>query len=140
VLGHEALAVYRGHFLSVDLYSDWIVAARRRYQRLWTALLSGLARLELEGAHFDRAILLLARLVDDAPDDEAAVQHLMIAYAASGRRADALRAYHRLKVQLNAALGIEPSAHLRALEMTIRAGDPVVSGPRDVLVTRAFAP
>lgn len=121
-VGYEALDLYRGHFLNMDLYFDWIVVTRRRYQRLWTALVSALAGLELKDAHFDRAILLLAKLVDDAPDDEAAVQRLMIAYAASGRRAEALRAYRRLKVQLTAALGIEPSADLAALEGAIRAG------------------
>jgi DNA-binding SARP family transcriptional activator len=130
--GYQALGLYRGHFLSMDLYFDWIVAARRRYQRLWTALVSALAGLELEDAHFTEAILLLARLVDDTPDDEAAVQCLMIAYTASGRRAEALRAYQRLKVQLTAALGIEPSAHLTALDMAIRAGDSVAQWmPRD---------
>jgi DNA-binding SARP family transcriptional activator len=130
---YEALALYRGHFLNMDLYFDWIVAARRRYQRLWTALVSALAELELEDAHFDKAILLLARLVDDSPDDEAAVRRLMVAYAASGRRAEALRTYHRLQVHLSAALDIEPCADLKALEQAIRAAQSMTDWmPRSV--------
>jgi DNA-binding SARP family transcriptional activator len=133
-VGYKALGLYRGHFLSTDLYVDWIVTARRRYQRLWTALVSALARLELEEAHFDRSILLLARLVDEFPDDEAAVKGLMIAYAASGHRAEALRTYRRLSVQLTAALDIEPGADLKALEQAIRAAQPVTEWmPRELV-------
>jgi len=124
-VGYKALGLYRGHFLSTDLYVDWIVTARRRYQRIWIALVGALARLELEEAHFDKSILLLARLVDEFPDDEAAVKCLMIAYAASGHRAEALRVYRRLSVQLTGALDIEPSADLKALDQAIRAAQPL---------------
>ena len=129
-VGYQALGLYRGHFLNTDLYLDWIVAARRRYQRLWTALVSALAELELEDAHFGKAILLLAGLVDESPDDEAAVKRLMIAYAASGRRAEALRTYRRLAVNLSATLDIEPGADLKALEQAIRAGQPMTDWMR----------
>lgn len=123
--GYRALALYRGHFLNMDLYLDWIVAARSRYQRLWTALVGALAGLELEDEHFDKAILLLARLVDESPDDEAAVKRLMIAYAASGRRAEALRTYRRLRMHLSTTLDIEPGADLNVLEQAIRAAQPM---------------
>ena len=125
VLAYKALGLYRGHFLDTDMYVDWIVAARRRYQRLWTALVSTLASFELGDAHFDKAILLLARLVDESPDDEGAVKALMVAYAASGRRAEALRTYRRLSVHLKAALEIEPGVDLKTLEQAIRAAQPL---------------
>ena len=44
----------------------------------------------------------------------------------SGRQADALRAYQRLRTQLDDELGIEPSPTLRHLEQAILEQDPSI--------------
>jgi predicted ATPase/DNA-binding SARP family transcriptional activator len=54
---------------------------------------------------------------------------LMLALYRSGRQADALRAYQRLRTRLGHELGIEPSTELRALEQGILNQDPALQPP-----------
>jgi predicted ATPase/DNA-binding SARP family transcriptional activator len=67
---------------------------------------------------------------------EGAVAVLMRALVAAGRPGDALRAYGRLRTELAAQLGLDPSAELRALHEQILRQEPVVQVPAQ----RAAAP
>jgi predicted ATPase/DNA-binding SARP family transcriptional activator len=54
-------------------------------------------------------------------------QQLMLALYRSGRQAEALRAYQRLRLVLNEELGIEPNEEIKALEAAILNHDPDVN-------------
>src|SRR5262249_40276490 len=63
---------------------------------------------------------------------------LMLALYRSGRQADALRAYARLREQLAEELGIDPSTELRDLEQQILVQDDAVAAMPSGLVTFLF--
>jgi DNA-binding SARP family transcriptional activator len=58
---------------------------------------------------------------------------LMLALYRSGRQAEALRAFQRLRTILGSELGLEPSEEVRALEARIVARDPILSDPQAAL-------
>jgi DNA-binding SARP family transcriptional activator/tetratricopeptide (TPR) repeat protein len=112
--------------------------------------LAGLAPLEEEADHLDvlhvqlqRAVCEsglavgehlqlvpeLERLATEHPLDEQLCRHLMVALYRSGRQADALAAYQRLRTTLTEELGIDPSQALRELETAILRQDPALDAP-----------
>ena len=72
----------------------------------------------------------LTRFVDDEPLDERACGLLMLALYRSGRQADALAAYQRLRTDLGDQLGLDPSPELRELENQILLQEASLAPPR----------
>ncbi len=69
-----------------------------------------------------------AALVAAAPLRERRTRQLMLALYRSGRPADALAAYRRLRDALVADLGVDPSSDTRELELRILRQDPTLTG------------
>jgi predicted ATPase/DNA-binding SARP family transcriptional activator len=65
---------------------------------------------------------------------------LMLALYRSGRQADALRAFQRLRKELGEGLGIEPSAELVALEEAIILHRPELTAPPSSLLLQEMTP
>jgi DNA-binding SARP family transcriptional activator len=133
---NRALELYRGPFLIHDPEYGWAVRARDHYQRIWTVLVSGIARAETAQKNFDRAILLLGKLVDACPDDEDATHRLMVVYAATGRRGQALRLFDNLRRHLSESLDAAPGEVLTRLSAAVRAGDSMEQWLADSLAQR----
>jgi DNA-binding SARP family transcriptional activator/ABC-type glycerol-3-phosphate transport system substrate-binding protein/tRNA A-37 threonylcarbamoyl transferase component Bud32 len=122
----EGLALWRG-----QPYEDFV------YERFAESEVSRLEELRFEAVELrveaDLRQGLAAELVGELeglahlhPLREHLTSLLMVALYRCGRRADALRAYGRLRARLGGELGLEPSAPLRALEAQILAGDPAL--------------
>ena len=77
------------------------------------------------GRHVEAAGRLDA-LVAEHPYRERFWAQLMLALARSGRQAEALRAYQRVRRLLGDDLGLEPGAELRDLEQAILLGEPTL--------------
>ncbi|MEG3627035.1 AfsR/SARP family transcriptional regulator [Streptomyces poriticola] len=71
----------------------------------------------------------LTALVHQYGTHEDLVAHLMLALYRSGRQADALMAYHRLRARLREEFGTKPSARLQHLHMHMLAGHPRLEPP-----------
>jgi len=123
----EALALWRGHAYAEFADADFARAEASRLDEL---------RLAAVEERFD-ALLALGEHGGVAGEIEAfASRHpfrerprgqLMIALYRSGRQAEALAAYQALRRSLAEELGLEPSAHLQALEARILRQDPSLS-------------
>jgi DNA-binding SARP family transcriptional activator/transcriptional regulator with XRE-family HTH domain len=109
----RGLALWRGDPLSdiEPLYRHPVVTGLAR-QRDYAIIDYAEAACQL-GWH-DRPLRYLERLIEQSPFDERGFAYYMIALAGSGRPADALQAFERIRRRLAADLGLSPGPELRA--------------------------
>lgn len=122
----EALSLWRGDPYEDVAHTPTIVAERIRLgeQRLVAVERRVAADLDL-GEH-QRLVPELEQLVEEYPWREGLSAHLMLACYRSGRQADALAAYRKLRYKLAQELGIEPGLEVRRLEEQILLQDPAL--------------
>jgi DNA-binding SARP family transcriptional activator len=141
VLG-SALSLWRGepfaNVTSEELRRDAIGLDERRLAALEARID---ADLQL-GRHHD-LISELTTVVAEHPLRERLHGQLMVALYRSGRPADALASYRRLRQMLTRELGLEPNSALQRLERAILLADPSLDPPvpvRPAQVIRAGPP
>lgn len=119
----RALRLWRGFPLSnVDspaLHRDVLPGLTERYLRAVELR----ADLCLRLGRYSTVVQELSAVVPQHPFHERMAGQLMIALVKSGRRADALAAYDRLRRTLADELGIDPSAALQSLQGRILRAD-----------------
>lgn len=86
---------------------------------------------EMALGHHNSVLDELAVMVENEPLRERSCGQLMLALNRSGRQADALRAYTRVRAGLVEGLGLEPGQQLQALQQAILNQDPALSRPVD---------
>jgi DNA-binding SARP family transcriptional activator/tetratricopeptide (TPR) repeat protein len=124
----EALGLWRGEpFAGLD--TPWINAIRQSL-----LLQRQAARLDLIDIRLRRGehTALLAELTDQArehPQDERVAGQLMLALYHSGRQADALGHYQRIRNQLVGELGADPGPALQQLHQQVLTADPALAAP-----------
>ncbi len=129
VLLDEALAMWRGSpfgSLADDVPSLRIESTRLEELRLDAIELLIDCEFEIDGG--GPRIGDLERLVVEHPYREGLWRRLMLALYRSGRQAEALGAYQRVRRILGQDLGIEPSRELVQLEDQILRQDPALDG------------
>lgn len=130
----DALALWRGPVLA-DLAETgvaWPELATVRNARL--DVLEDYLEAELASGRHHAAIGELELMVEAEPLRERLCRQLMIALYRSGRQADALRVYARVRTETVERLGLEPSRELRCLQQAILAHDPSLAPPGQATV------
>lgn len=117
-----ATRLWSGEPLPEERYSDWAASWRERLSSLNADVLGALAEAHTRAGEHNAAARAARFLVDLDPLDEHAQRLLMGAYAAAGRRGDALRQFLECRRALVEELGIEPEAETLALQRRILAG------------------
>ncbi|GAA1676178.1 BTAD domain-containing putative transcriptional regulator [Fodinicola feengrottensis] len=118
----EALGLWRGRALA-DVppdSQDPIVVARLVRQRLDAA--NACAQALIRSREADHAVRVLDPLIDEYFLDEPLQAAWMQALAASGRQADALEAYERVRKHLRTELGVDPGSVLTECLVKILRG------------------
>jgi DNA-binding SARP family transcriptional activator len=124
-----ALDEWRGPALADVADEDWARAATVHWGELrLTALEARFDALLALGRHSEAAGEL-ERATDEHPLREGFARQLMIALYRSGRQADALRAYSRIRTVLAEELGLDPTPELAALQAAILNHDPDLAAP-----------
>lgn len=118
-----AAGIWRGEPLPEERYSDWAAAWRERLSSLRGDILGAMAEAQGRAGDHASAVRAARALVDLDPLDEYSQRMLIGAYAAAGRRGDALRQFLECRRALVEQLGIEPDAETLALQRRILAGD-----------------
>ncbi|WP_069804318.1 DUF6788 family protein [Thermogemmatispora onikobensis] len=131
----EAVALYANDLLPEMSDVPWVVTRRDMLRRHWMGALLELADLRLAREAYAAVIEPMDRLLAADDTNEAAVQRLIIALTARGRRAEAMRVYHRLVEALRRAHDIEPLAETRRLYEEVRRGSVGVKGLPSVPLT-----
>ena len=117
----HAVDLYDDGLLPEDRYEDWASRERDSVQMEYLAILEELvALLESRGA-LDHAIDVVRLLIGADPLREDSHTTLIRLSALAGRRADALRAYERLRTTLAAELGTPPGPTAERLVAEIRS-------------------
>ncbi|MFD3406584.1 BTAD domain-containing putative transcriptional regulator [Kribbella sp. NPDC058693] len=119
----RAIALWTGPVLA-GIPGDYAESQRVRLNQLRLTALERQARLQLELGAVPEALAGLTGLVDDHPFDERFAELLMLALYASGRQAEALAVYRRLRSRLAEELGTNPGQELRTLQDRIIRADP----------------
>jgi DNA-binding SARP family transcriptional activator len=118
-----AARLWTGEPLPEERYSDWAAGWRERLSSLHADVLSALAATHGQAGDHAAAARAARALVDLDPLDENAQRLLMGAYAAAGKRGEALRQFLECRRALVEELGIEPEAETLALQRRILAGN-----------------
>jgi LuxR family maltose regulon positive regulatory protein len=103
-----ARAHYQGDFLAEDLYADWVVAQRARYEEMYLTLLGYLAGFYLEGGRHSECVACCRQILARDSFREDAYRLLMRCYARMGRRNQALREFQACRDVLRWELGVAP--------------------------------
>ncbi len=125
----EALALWRGQPLGDLAPGPTRDGQLARLEELQLLAAEGLVVAELQVGHHREVVPDLERLVAEHPFRELLWQSLMLALYRSGRAAEALDAYQRLRTTLRDELGIEPSQATRSLESQILDQDRRLDAP-----------
>jgi DNA-binding SARP family transcriptional activator/Flp pilus assembly protein TadD len=118
----EALGLWRGEPLS-GLSRDWVTAVGERCHRLRTRAALDWAEAALRLGRSDLVIDTLTELVQEYPLLEPLAAELMRALYFSGRTAEALASYARVRRTLLDELGVEPCAELRTIHLALLRND-----------------
>ncbi|MGC8839336.1 MAG: BTAD domain-containing putative transcriptional regulator, partial [Anaerolineae bacterium] len=103
----EALALYRGDYLE-EFYADWCQRERERLRERYLAAAMRLADLYLAHGTPELAIGVCQSVLARDRYQERAYHRLMRAYAATGDRTAAIRAYRQCVDLLREDLGLDP--------------------------------
>jgi predicted ATPase/DNA-binding SARP family transcriptional activator len=118
-----ARALWRGPVLA-DFDEPFVAPERARLDELRVAAVEQQLELDLALGRHREAAGELSELVGTHPLRERLWSLLMLALYRSGRQADALRAYDRVRRLLRDELGLDPSPELRQLQSQILRNDP----------------
>jgi DNA-binding SARP family transcriptional activator/tetratricopeptide (TPR) repeat protein len=129
-LFEQAFALWRGEALAV-LDTPWADSTRRALDTERLAAESDLTDLQLELGQHAALLAALAERSAARPLDERLAGQLILALFRSGRQAEALRHYHRIRQQLADELGTVPGHALQLLYQRLLTDDPALVAPRN---------
>jgi predicted ATPase/DNA-binding SARP family transcriptional activator len=123
----EALALWRGPALADA--GDFAGPFARRLEELRLEATVTLLTRELDGGRAAARVGELEALVAEHPLHEKLTGLLMQALAATGRQADALTAYERLRTRLAEEVGIDPGPQLQGVHLEVLRGEVAAPPP-----------
>jgi DNA-binding SARP family transcriptional activator len=118
----KALELWRGEPLG-GLSTPWATRLRDKLADEAFAAVLDLADEHLTTGRYAEALPMLSQVAVDHPLDERLTGQLMQALAATGRQADALQQYERLRRQLADELGVDPGPELQEQYQRILQGE-----------------
>jgi basic membrane lipoprotein Med (substrate-binding protein (PBP1-ABC) superfamily)/DNA-binding SARP family transcriptional activator len=134
-----AIRLWRGPALSDFAYDDFAQPYIRRLNDLHLDAIEELASAELEAGKTTEVLAPLEAAIREDPLRERSRELLMLALYRSGRHAEALRTYQRLRELLAEELGLEPSPTVVRLQEKILLHDTSLLPPATVATAETTA-
>jgi DNA-binding SARP family transcriptional activator/DNA-binding transcriptional ArsR family regulator len=125
----DALSLWRGDFLEGVSSGPLLYSHATRLEELRRTVLALRIEADLQLGRHQEIIGELTSLVNGEPTREDFSAKLMIALYRSGRRADALGVYQRIRTALVDELGLDPAAELQRLHQLMLEADPELDLP-----------
>jgi len=104
----SCIDLYRGDFLSKDLYAPWAELKRDELRGMYIDLLYRAAELHEIRGNSRKATGFYKLIITADPSREEAYQKLMLIYANRGMRSEALKLYEECRKALQEQVGAEP--------------------------------
>lgn len=111
----QALALYRGDFLSKLSTEPWVVPLSAYYHNLYVQTLQSCLPVLLECRRFREIIPLCRKAVEMEPFNESIYQFLMRSLVETGEQREAVAVYETMSDLLFSNFGVMPSEESRAL-------------------------
>jgi DNA-binding SARP family transcriptional activator len=119
-LGSHAMELYQGGFLPDDEEDAAVITARLKLRDLFTRLVSILGQQLEASGNWDRALACYRRGIDTDELAEEFYQGIMRCHVATGRPAEGMAVYRRLRQTLSVVLGMKPSTRTEQLVQLLR--------------------
>ena len=119
----EAVQLYKGEFLQGERSTEWVLAQREVYQRIWIGLQLTLADRRLVRNEFLDALTALYPVLTADPTNETAICRLMLTLAQLRRHHEALEVYQRLVMLLKTHPGTAPLPETTRIFEAVRSGN-----------------
>jgi len=134
-----ALGLWRGRPLADLAGVEWMDRQAARLDVLHAEVVCALSEARLAAGEHRALIPELEQLAAERPLDEQLHAQLMLAMYRSGRQADALAVFQRMRFALAEELGVDPGPSLRDLEVAMLKQDPALDlpGPAAWLIRNA---
>lgn len=116
----EALGLYRGEFLTDNLYEEWTNNKREEIKQTIIMIIEKLSNIYLEEGDHDQVIRVSEVLLKIDPTWEPAYRFLMLAYAGKENQAQIIAVYQRMKNVLSDELGANPSDTTEKLFLSLK--------------------
>jgi len=101
----QAIALYRGDYLSDDLYEDWTIPHRERLRESYLKALAHLAECHARFRQFSQAIAACQKILEREAWHEGVYRQKMLYHYHAGEYAEALQTYRSCVDALQAHLG-----------------------------------
>ncbi|GAC1648330.1 MAG: hypothetical protein NVS4B12_16620 [Ktedonobacteraceae bacterium] len=124
-LYEQACQLYTGDFLVEDIYADWSFTQREQLSQIYQKMCNTLAEYYLNTGNYEHVVKWASIVLKENGCDEAAHRQLINAYAAQGRRSEALRQFQRCVQTLKIELGVAPMPETVRLCQSILAAHPI---------------
>lgn len=118
------LSLYQGELLP-GFYEDWVLLERERLHARFENLMQGLLAQLIKEQRWTTVVEWSEKWIGLADTPEAAYRALMVAYAATGSRAQVASSYERVRSALDRELGVEPSSETCELYEQIMRGEAI---------------
>ncbi|SRR6266566_31383 len=119
----KACQLYSGPFLVEDVYAEWSYLQREELMKTYVIMCDKLAEYYLQSQSYEAAEQWASAILQVDRCDEEAHRQLIRAYAAEGRRSEALRQYQQCQRVLSKELGIEPAPETQKLFQMLLKGE-----------------
>jgi len=116
----EAFSMYRGEFLTDNLYDEWANDKREQLKKTIILAIEKLSSLLMEKGDFDQTIRANEDLLKIDPTWEPAYRNLMLAYAGKENQAQLKMVYQRMIKVLSEELGVNHSDSTEKLYRSLR--------------------
>jgi len=111
--------IYAGDLLPGDCYLDWLNLERRHYRKIFVEAILLAVDICINSNEPESALYYLHLIELDEGDSEELYHLSMRAYAALGRREEAINLFHRCRCYLREEFGLDPSQPMTDLHQKL---------------------
>ncbi|MGZ6292437.1 MAG: bacterial transcriptional activator domain-containing protein, partial [Syntrophales bacterium] len=119
LLYNNAIDLYKGDFLSEELYTSWIDTKREELRKLYINLLHKIADIQEKRGTSKVAIDCYKKIIQIDPLLEQVYQKLMILYSKRHMQTEAIKVYKDCRKSLREGLDADPEALTTSIYMKI---------------------